>query len=223
MRLLIIEDDPILRRHLKKALEAESFAVDVSGNGEDGYALARINDYDLIILDNILPKKTGLSVCQDIRSVGKDVCILMLSIKKTPADKAELLREGADDYLSKPFNFEELLARIHALLRRPRRVHADIVSIDTLTLNLQTKETSKGTKRIYFTRKEYSLFEYLMMNKGTIISRNTILEHVWDNDIDPFSNTVESHIRSLRKKIGTKKQPYIYNIPGRGYKIDSRL
>lgn len=220
MRILIIEDDILLCETLKRILEKEAFAVDISTTGEQGSYLARTNDYDLIILDSILPQKSGLIVCKEIRHYKVTTPILMMSVISELSNKVMLLRDGADDYLTKPFQFEELIARVMALLRRPRNTYPEVVSLGTLSLNLRTKEILKGKRRIYLTRKEFTLFSYLMTNHGSVISKSIILEHVWDNDIDTFSNTVESHISSLRKKIASKKQPYIYTISGRGYKID---
>lgn len=220
MRILIVEDDLAIQDFLKKALEAESFAVDATADGEKGSYLARTNDYDVVLLDNTLPKKMGIDICRDIRNAQKTMPILMLSATDTIPQKVLLLREGVDDYMTKPFSFEELLARIQAILRRPTLVHAPTITVADVSLNLNTQEVVKGTKNIYFTRKEFALFEYLMRNKGSIISRGMIMEHVWDHEGDPFSNTIEAHIRNIRKKISSRNKPLIHNIPGRGYKID---
>lgn len=222
MRILIIEDDETLCSSLKKTLESSAFAVDTSNNGIDGSYKARVNEYDLIVLDNSLPKKIGLEVCKDIRKAKVTTPILMISINSAVPEKVLLLRSGVDDYLAKPFNIEEFLARVEAILRRPQYTHDEIITLGDLKLNTKTKEVMKGKRKIHFTRKEYILFEYLMLNKCCVISRRVILEHVWDDDIDPFSNTVETHIRNIRRKIGTKKQPYVYTFPARGYKIDTK-
>lgn len=221
MRILIIEDDIDLAEQIRDNLETQSFAVDVSNNGENGSYLARINDYDVIILDNILPKKNGLDVCRDIRNADKNTPIIVISETENIQEKIRLLREGADDHIIKPFPFEELLARILALMRRPIIRHQPILNVDTIKLDCHSQSVTRGQKKVYLTRKEYALLEYLMRNKGSVVSRGMIMEHVWDSDADPFSNTIESHILSLRKKIGSKRKRLIHNIPGRGYKIDT--
>jgi DNA-binding response OmpR family regulator len=144
----------------------------------------------------------------------------MVSVKADIPEKVLLLREGVDDYMTKPFSFEELLARIQAILRRPQLIQSAILEIDDVTLNTRSQEVTKGGKAVYLTRKEFSLLEYLLKNKGAVISRGTILEHVWNIEGDPFSNSIETHIRNLRKKIDSKLVPLIHNVPGRGYKID---
>lgn len=220
MRILVIEDEIKISDFLKKSLEAECFAVDVAGDGERGSYLARINDYDLVILDNILPKKTGLEVCQEIRKDGKNMPIIMLSVKAETSTKVELLNAGADDYLIKPFSLEELLARMKALLRRPHQIESEVLTIDDITLDTKRNIVKQGDKEVYLTRKEFMLLEYLMKNPGIVLSRGMILEHVWDMNADPFSNTIESHILSLRRKIDNKgKKKLIHTISGRGYKI----
>lgn len=220
MRILIIEDEKKIRDFLKTSLEAECFAVDVAEEGERGSYLARTNEYDLIILDNVLPKKTGLEVCQDIRKIGKTIPILILSVKSETLSKIELLNAGVDDYLSKPFSLEELLARIRALLRRQKDIESDILTVDDLALDTKRHTTKRGKKETYLTRKEFMLLEYLMRNQEMVLTRGMIMEHVWDMTADPFSNTIESHILSLRRKIDTKgKKKLIHTVPGRGYKI----
>lgn len=221
MRILLVEDEKEIRDFLKPSLEAEFFSVDVAEDGDKGSFAARTTDYDLIILDNILPKKNGMQVCQDIRKNGKTVPIIMLSVKSDTATKVELLNAGADDYLNKPFSFDELLARVRALMRRPKEIAREVLALDDLTVNTKTCSVTRGKKDVYLTRKEFMLLEYLLRNKGNVLSRGMILEHVWDMDADPFSNTIESHILSLRRKIdiaGGKK--LIHTVPGRGYKID---
>ncbi len=220
MRILIIEDEKEIGDFLKRALQEEFFAVDTAEDGEEGSYMARTNDYDLIVMDNILPKKKGPEICRDIRAAGKTMPIIMLSVKSEASTKVDLLNAGADDYLTKPFSFEELLARIRALLRRPQRIEEEILRIDDLVLNAKEHIVKRAGKEIYLTRKEFALLEYMMKNNGVALSRGMIMEHVWDMNIDPFSNTIESHIASLRKKIDTKgKVKLIQTISGRGYKI----
>ena len=221
MRILLIEDEKEIRDFLKVSLEAEYFVVDAAEDGEQGSYLARSNDYDLIILDNILPKKLGKDVCKDIRKEGKLTPIIILSIESETMTKVELLNFGADDYLTKPFSFEELLARIRALLRRPKQYNSDIITIDNLTVDCKKHKVTRREKDVYLTRKEFMLLEYLLRNRGEVLSRGMIIEHVWDMNADAFSNTIESHILSLRKKIDVDNdKKLIHNIPGRGYKID---
>jgi len=220
MRILIVEDDTSLMDQLKKNFEAQTFAVDTAKNGDDGSYLARVNDYDIIILDGSLPKKNCTLVCQDIRNANKTTPIIIISETADIQEKISLLREGADDHILKPFSFDELLARIRAILRRPTIRHKPILEIDVVKLDCHNQQVTRGEKRVYLTRKEFALLEYLMRNKGSVVSRGMIMEHVWDNGTDPFSNTIESHILNLRKKIDSKRKRLIHNIPGRGYKID---
>ncbi|MDP2598212.1 MAG: response regulator transcription factor [Candidatus Liptonbacteria bacterium] len=221
MRILLIEDEKQIIDFLKPALEAELFAVDTAEDGERGSYFARTNDYDLVILDNILPKKIGLDVCREIRGHGKTMPILILSVKSEVVTKIELLNAGADDYLSKPFSFKELIARIHALLRRQKHIDPEILTMDDLSVDTQKYSVMRGTKEIYLTRKEFMLLEYLMRNKGSVLSRGMIMEHVWDMSVDPFSNTIESHILSLRHKLDLPRaKKLIQTVPGRGYKIN---
>jgi two-component system, OmpR family, response regulator len=221
MRILVVEDETSIRRFLKKSLEAEVFAVDEVEDGEAGSFAARTNDYDLVILDNLLPKKNGVQICREIRAMGKSVPILMLSVKSEVNTKVELLDAGADDYLVKPFSFEELLARVHALLRRPRQIQDEVLTIGDLTLDCRRHSVVRGRQAIVLTRKEFMLLEYLMKNAGNVLSRGMLMEHVWDMNADPFSNTIESHVLSLRRKIDLPgRAKLIHTVPGRGYKID---
>ena len=220
MRILIVEDDQSLMQQLRKNLESKSFAVDTAENGEDGSFMARVNDYDLIVLNDSLPKKNGTDVCRDIRNANKTAPIIAVSDTDNLQQKISLLHEGADDHLTKPFSFEELLARIQAILRRPPLKHKPILGIDTVKLDCRNQMVTRGEKKVYLTRKEFALLEYLMRNKGSIVSRSMIMEHVWNDETDPFSNTIESHILNLRKKIDSKRRRLIHNVPGRGYKMD---
>lgn len=221
MRILIIEDDKDICSFLKTGLEAEGFTVDLAEDGEKGSYIARTNDYDLILLDNVLPKKEGIEVCQEIRQSKKATRIILLSVKSEIFHKVDLLNSGADDYVTKPFSFIELLARIRAVLRRPPLIESDTLSLDDLVLDRKKQTAMRGKKLIYLTRKEFQLLEYLMKNSGCFVSRGMIMEHVWDMNVDPFSNTIEAHILNLRKKIDAqKKQKLIHTVPGRGYKLD---
>jgi DNA-binding response OmpR family regulator len=223
MRILVIDDDPKISDFLKYNLEAELFAVDVATDGERGSFLARSNDYDLVILDNVLPKKMGINVCQEIRARKKGVRILMLSALSDIATKVDLLDGGADDYLTKPFAFKELLSRVKALLRRPEIAVNEIINIGDLVIDTSNHEVTRGKKSLHLTRKEFMLLEYLAKNAGRTLTQGDILEHVWDMELDSFSNTLKSHIRNLRAKIdGGKKESMIQTVNGRGYKMEAK-
>lgn len=222
MRILVIEDDKELNNFLKTSFEEELFIVDVADDGEKGSYMARTNEYDMIILDIALPEKTGIEVCKEVRAAGKNVPIMMLTANMEIISKIELLDLGADDYLTKPFSFKELMARVRAITRRPKKIESNIIRIDDLLLNRNKSTVYRGGKtEIYLTRKEFVLLEYLMSNKELVLSRGMIMEHVWDNEADPFSNTIETHILNLRKKIDfAGKKKLIKTISGRGYKIE---
>jgi two-component system, OmpR family, copper resistance phosphate regulon response regulator CusR len=222
MRILIVEDEKDIRDFLKSSLESECYAVDTATDGAEGSYTARTNDYDLIILDNILPRKTGMEVCEEIRQ-DKNTPILILSVKSEITSKVDLLNSGADDYLTKPFALDEFMARVKALLRRPKNMQREIIKIDDMTVDFNKHTVVRGGKDIYLTRKEFNLLKYLLKNQGTALSRSMIMEHVWDMSVDPFSNTIESHILSLRKKInGNGLKKLIHTVPGRGYVMDDK-
>lgn len=219
----MIEDEQNIAEFVKAGLATASFAVDLAEDGEKGMFLARTNDYDLIILDNILPKKTGMEICQELRRQGNHTPIVVLSVRSETSMKTQLLNAGADDYLIKPFSLEELLARIRALLRRPKHMQSEVLKANDLVLDSKQHAVRRGKKEIYLTRKEFMLLEYLMRNEDVVVSRGMIMEHVWDMRVDPFSNTIESHILSLRRKIDTSgKKKFIYTVPGIGYKLTSK-
>lgn len=221
MRLLLVEDEENIAVPLQARLEAECFVVDVASDGERGSFLARTNEYDLVVLDNMLPKKNGYLVCEEIRQEGKTMPILMLSVLTETNTKVELLNKGADDYLGKPFSFVELLARIRALLRRQPHITEEVLRVGDITLEVQAHRVRRGAQEIYLTKKEFILLEYFMRNPGLVLSRGKIMEHVWDINADPFSNTIEAHIRSLRQKMNvSNSKEFIHTFPGRGYKIE---
>ncbi len=222
MKILIVEDEKKISSFLKEALETECFAVDVADDGERGAYLALVNEYDLVILDNVLPKKAGIEVLREVRAAGRTMPILVLSVKNDTVRKVDLLNAGADDYLTKPFALSELLARIRALLRRPAELKADLLQVSDLVLDTQACVASRGGRGVYLTRKEFMLLEYLMRHEGNVLSRGMILEHVWDMSVDIFSNTIESHILSLRNKLDDRgRDRLIQTVPGRGYKIEA--
>lgn len=221
MKILFIEDDTSIRNVLRISFESEGHVVDEAEDGDRGSYLARTNEYDLILLDNNLPKKGGKQVCLEIRNANIHTPIMLLSAKSEVTEKVALFELGADDYVTKPFSYEELTARINALIRRPKQIETSVHKVKDLYLNSDTCEVTKSDKRIYLTRKEFSLLELLMKNRDKVISRGSIMDHVWDLNMDPFSNTLETHIMNIRKKIGdTKENRIIQNVPGRGYKIN---
>ncbi len=220
MKVLLVEDDETIASVIKAGLETEVFAVDHAADGECGSSMARTNDYDVIILDLSLPKKSGQEVLADIRNKGKHVPVIVLSVESETDLKVKLLDAGADDYLNKPFSFKELMARIRAVLRRPKKVEGETLLVDDLKLSTKSHVVERGNKLVYLTRKEFMLLEFLMRNQGDVMSRGMLNEHVWDNEADPFSKTIESHILSLRRKLNTNgKKRLIETLPGRGYKI----
>lgn len=222
MRILLIEDEKDLAAFITSLLKKAGMAIDTAHDGEQGIFLARTNNYGLIITDYILPKLDGRSLIQELRQEGKQMPILMLSARQGTIDKISVLDAGADDYLAKPFSSEELLARIRALSRRPHNIQSDVLIFKNLKLEPESFKLSKGNKNIKLTNKEFSLLQYLMINKGRIVSRETLLDHVWDDGLDSFSNTVETHILRLRRKIENKDEKIIHTIVGRGYCLDIR-
>lgn len=218
----MIEDEHRIASALKKGLEQERFAVDVAHDGYEGFDLASTEDYDLIILDLMLPGMDGLEICKKLRQEGRHVPILILTAKGQTTDKIAGLEGGADDYLTKPFSFEELLARVRALVRRPRVSLPDILTVGDLQLDTRNYEAKRDGKKIVLTAKEFSLLEYLMRQAGRIVSKEQIIAHVWDYDADILPNTVEVYIKNLRRKIESpfaQKRPLIKTIKGFGYKI----
>lgn len=220
MRILVVEDQLEIAANLKQKLERECYAVDVENDGEKGFYRARTNDYDLILLDNVLPGKGGYEICSELRKYKMTTPILILSALTGTDTKVELLNCGADDYLTKPFSYPELSARITALLRRPKTMETGKLVVNELTLDKATYSFTYHGQTTYLTPKEFMLLEYLMKNHGKVVSRAMILDHVWDSNADPFSNTIETHIANIRKKIDAgDKNKLIKTIPGRGYMI----
>jgi len=225
MRILVIEDEHKIANSIKKGLEQESYAVDVAYDGEYGFDLASSEDYDLIILDLMLPKMNGMQICQQLRQLNIHIPILMLTAKGEIDDKVNGLNAGADDYLVKPFAFAELLARIKALARRPKNNTGSILSVSNLTLNTITYQTKRAKKNINLSKKEFALLQYLLQHKEQIKSKDQIINHVWNYDADVLPNTVEVYIGYLRNKIDKpfkNKKPLIHTIRGFGYKISDK-
>ncbi|MGB9637445.1 MAG: response regulator transcription factor [Microgenomates group bacterium] len=222
MRILVVEDEHKIANAIKKGLEQESFAVDVAYDGTSGYDLASTEDYDVIILDLLLPEMPGMEICKKLRADKIHTPILILTAKGQLEDKVVGLNSGADDYLVKPFAFEELLARIRALVRRPKELKGTILGIEDLTLNTLTYEVKRGEVIIRLSNKEFSLLEYLLRHPGRILTKEQIIAHVWNYDADILPNTVEVYIGYLRNKIDRpfpKKPALIHTVRGFGYKI----
>lgn len=201
MRVLLVEDEQGAAKMLAKGLREESYAVDVAGDGEKALEQAYLNDYDLIILDVMLPGKDGFEVCRELRASGSAVPILMLTARDAVEDRVEGLNTGADDYLAKPFDFDELLARVRALLRRVPALLPEIIEVADLAINTRARQVFRAGKRIDLTAKEYALLEYLARRANEIVGRADIAEHVWDEHYDPFSKVIEVFIQRLRRKI----------------------
>ncbi|MBN2073072.1 MAG: response regulator transcription factor [Actinobacteria bacterium] len=218
MKILIIEDEKLVADNLKAGLEQHRFTVDVAYNGKDGYCLAGEYEYDVIILDLMLPDMEGEDLCSRLRDEKSGSFILMLTAKRQLENIVEGLNCGADDYLTKPFEFSELLARIRALLRRSSQDKKNVFSAGSITLDLEKEQVYSGDRRIKLTKKEYMILEYLLRNRGQLISRNQLLEHAWDRNVDIFTNVVDTHIKNLRKKLG-RSGNIIESVYGSGYRI----
>lgn len=218
MKILVVEDEERVAQFIQKGLKEEGHAVDVSYDGEDGAYLAAINDYDLIILDLMLPKKNGLQACKEIRDQGINAPVLMLTARDSVEDKVRGLDAGADDYLPKPFAFEELLARVRALLRRQSESKTPTLKIADLELDPMSRQVSRSGKPIRLTTKEYALLEYLLRNPKKVLSRTLIGEHVWDMNFDPESNVIDVYVSHLRTKVDKGFEPQlIHTLRGQGY------
>lgn len=219
MRILVIEDNQKLAGYVKKALERKSYAVDCIYDGETGEKRAILGEYDLIILDIMLPKKDGIAVCRSLREKNINIPIIMLTAKGEIDDKIEGLDSGADDYLVKPFELEELLARVRALLRRPKEKMGEILTAQNISIDTTNYTVTKSGKALPLTLKEYAVLEYLIRNKGRVLTRDQILEHCWDFAFDSFSNIVDVFIKQLRKKLNGNNKVYIKTVRGIGYQF----
>ncbi len=218
MRILLIEDEKKIAGFITRGLKEDKYVVDTAFDGEQGLYLAEINPYDLIILDIMLPLKDGISVCKELRNKHINVPVLMLTAKDSVGDKVLGLNCGADDYLTKPFAFEEFLARVRALLRRKTRDKSTTLKEADLELDQLTHKVTRAGKEIMLTNKEYMLLEYLMLNANTVITRTMISEHVWHEDFDSFTNVIDVYINYVRNKIDKDfTKQLIHTIRGAGY------
>jgi two-component system, OmpR family, response regulator len=220
MRILLVEDEPRMAALLKRGLEDERYAVDISGNGPEGLWLGSEYDYDAIVLDVMLPGLDGFEVCRQLRAMGRWAPILLLTARDAVEDRIRGLDAGADDYLAKPFAFGELLARLRALLRRGARERPAVLAVGDLRLDPATRAVTRAGEAVDLTAKEYALLELLMRHAGEVLSRTRILEHVWDFAYDPASNVVDQYVAYLRRKLD---KPYgredIETVRGAGYRL----
>lgn len=223
MRVLVIEDEHKIARALKKALEQETYAVDVAYDGDEGYAMATTEPYDVAVIDRMLPgQHDGISIIKAMREAKIHTPVLLLTALGSVSDRTTGLDSGADDYLVKPFALEELLARVRALLRRPAEQHATILTAGDLSLNTVTFEVKRAGKPIQLTGKEFALLEFLMRNQNRPLPKSTIISHVWDYDADVLPNTVEVYIKYIRNKVDQPfDKPLIHTIRGFGYKLQA--
>lgn len=222
MRILVVEDEHRIANSIKKGLEQERYVADVVYTGNEGYDLASTEGYDLIILDLMLPEMNGIEICKNLRKNKIHIPILMLTAKGQTEDKVKGLDAGADDYMTKPFSFDELLARIRALTRRKGIILNTSLSVEDLVLDKKLFLVKRDSQEIKLSSKEFSLLEYLIANKNTIVTKDQIITHVWDYDADILPNTIEVYIKNLRNKIDKpfgNRKPLINTVRGFGYKI----
>src|SRR5215470_924249 len=218
MRVLLVEDDPGVQRFVVKGLREQCYAVDVAASGNEALYQADINPYDLIILDVMIPGIDGFQVCRALRKSGHRIPILMLTARDAVEDRIAGLDHGADDYLTKPFEFRELLARLRALLRRSGELRSEKIAIADLVLDTGAQTAKRAGRQIILTAKEFALLEYLARNASRVVRRAEIAEHVWDETFDPFSNLIEVYINRLRRKIdANSSKPLVHTRRGVGY------
>ena len=224
-KILLVEDEGKIANAVARGLKYEDFDVTIASDGEEALVLGKDEDFDCIILDRMLPLKEGVEVCKELRESNIKTPIIMLTAKSGVNDKVEGLDAGADDYLAKPFSLDELLARIRALLRRPNNIVSDELKVGDLILNTTTFEARRDDKLINLSKKEYDLLEYLMRNANRIISKEKIINHVWDFDSDILPNTVEVYMGYLRNKIDKpfKDKKMLQTVRGFGYKLEGEV
>ncbi len=221
VRILLVEDEPRVAGFIARGLRENAYAVDVAKDGEEALYMASTAEYDLIVLDVMLPVRDGLSVCRELRGAGRRTPILMLTARDAVDDRVAGLDCGADDYLTKPFDFKELLARLRALARRPETLRPARLVVADLELDTVGHSASRAGRTISLTAKEYALLEFLMLNEGRVMGREQIGQHVWDENFDPFSNTIDVHIKRLRAKIDSGSSPLIHTRRGEGYVLSA--
>jgi two-component system OmpR family response regulator len=221
MRILVVEDEPKIAGAIKRGLEQETFSVDIVEDGDSAMSYAISGDYDVVVLDWMIPgSMDGQAVCKELRLQGSKIPILMLTARDSVGSKVAGLNGGADDYLAKPFSFDELIARIHALLRRPFTMSGTKLTVGKLILEPTSKSVQYGAKQLHLTAKEFSLLEYLMRQNGRVVSKNELITHVWSDDDDILPNTVEVYVGYLRNKIDRPfKFDLVKTVRGFGYKI----
>ncbi len=223
MRVLLVEDEPRVARFIAKGLRENAYAVDVARDGEEALYYAGVIEYDLVILDVMLPVKDGYAVCRELRAGGFRPPILMLTALGAVDDKIAGLDCGADDYLTKPFDFKELLARLRALLRRAAQFRPETIHVADLSLNTGTHAVTRASKPIGLTAKEYALLEFLMLNENRVVNREQISQHVWDESFDPLTNIIDVYVKRLRSKIDAGFQrPLIHTRRGEGYVLSAQ-
>jgi two-component system, OmpR family, copper resistance phosphate regulon response regulator CusR len=222
MRILIVEDEPTAATVLAKGLREHAYAVDVANDGDAALELAAINQYDLLIVDVLLPGIDGFEVCRRLRADGASVPVLMLTALGRLDDRVEGLDAGADDYLPKPYHFKELLARVRALLRRGPALASAVLSVRDLAIDTRARRVERAGRLIQLTTKEYSLLEYLAKHQGEVVGRADIAEHVWDDSFDPMSNLIEVYIQRLLRKVDDGNDvKLIHTRRGAGYTLDT--
>lgn len=218
MRILLVEDEARVANFIARGLREEAYAVDVAGDGEQALYLASVNPYDLVVLDLMLPIKDGYTVCRELRAGGFRGPVLMLTARDAVDDRVAGLDAGADDYLTKPFDFKELLARLRALLRRSTEFRAPVTRVADLALDTVSHAVERAGRAIPLTAKEYALLEYLVRNEGRVVGREQIAQHVWDEMFDPMSNIIDVYVKRLRDKLDTGgRQRLIHTRRGEGY------
>ena len=219
MQILIVEDEPKIRHFLRRGLLEESYAVDTAADGEEALYKLDINEYDLVLLDIMLPKVNGIAVCKALREMGSHLPIILLTAKDQVTDKVLGLDAGADDYITKPYSFEELTARIRAIFRRGKKTDTTILTMADLSLDPATRTVKRGKLTIVLTTREYALLEYFLRNPNMLLTKTQILEHVWDYNYEGLSNIVETYVKYLRKKLQTTPNApeLIHTMRGSGY------
>ena len=222
MRILLVEDDARIARFVSQGLREQTYAVDVTADGEDALYKAAVNDYDAVVLDVMIPGRDGFEVCRELRAAGSSVPVIMLTARDAVEDRVRGLDTGADDYLTKPFEVSELLARLRALLRRGHVVRPSLITAADLVIDTRAHFVTRGGRRVELTAKEYALLEYLARERGRVLTRGEIAEHVWDENFDPLSNLIDVNINRLRRKVDDGfSPPLIHTRRGAGYLLSA--